>query len=298
MTDLAPLIDLPSLRARYEGFLLDAYGVLVDRERALPGAVALLEDLERAGCPWRVLTNAASRLPEELSETFAALGLSIPAERILTSGSLLAEPAVSGDLSGIRALVLGPAGACRYAERAGIIPVPFDEALEAEALIIADQQDLRWPEHMDLAASLLVRRLDAGLPLRLVLCNPDLIYPVAPGRVGLTAGALAAMLEAIIRERWPDHGLGFIRLGKPAPALFESARRQLGVTRLVMLGDQLATDIAGARAAGIDAVLVGTGLAPTSGRAATAVRPTWVLPSLAVASSRAGEDRASASTGI
>ncbi|MCF8015920.1 MAG: hypothetical protein K9L65_09510, partial [Chromatiaceae bacterium] len=166
MTDLAPLIDLPSLHARYEGFLLDAYGVLVDRERALPGAVALLEDLERAGCPWRVLTNAASRLPEELSETFAALGLSIPAERILTSGALLAKPAVSGDLRGIRALVLGPAGARRYAERAGIIPVPFEEALEAEALIIADQQDLRWPEHMDLAASLLLRRLDAGLPLR------------------------------------------------------------------------------------------------------------------------------------
>ncbi len=298
MTDLAPLIDLHSLRARYEGFLLDAYGVLVDRERALPGAVDLLEELERTGCPWRVLTNAASRLPEELSETFAALGLSIPAERILTSGSLLAEPAVSGDLRGIRALVLGPAGARRYAERAGIIPVPFEEALEAEALIIADQQDLRWPEHMDLAASLLLHRLDAGLPLRLLLCNPDLIYPVAPGRVGLTAGALAAMLEAIIRERWPGQGIGFVRLGKPAPALFEIARRQLGVTRLVMLGDQLATDIAGAKAAGIDAVLVGTGLAPASGKAATAVRPTWVLPSLAVEPRQAAAHRSSTSTSI
>ena len=118
---------------------------------------------------------------------------------------------------------------------------------------------------------------------------------MAPGRVGLTAGALAAMLEAIIRERWPDQGVGFLRLGKPAPALFEIARRQLGVTRLVMLGDQLATDIAGARAAGIDAVLVGTGLAPVSDKAATGVRPTWILPSLAVASSPAGADRSSAS---
>ncbi|WP_201244144.1 HAD-IA family hydrolase [Halochromatium salexigens] len=117
---------------------------------------------------------------------------------------------------------------------------------------------------------------------------PDLVYPVAPGRIGLTAGALAAMLEAIIRERWPDQGIGFVRLGKPAPALFKIARRQLGVTRLVMLGDQLATDIAGARAAGIDAVLVGTGLTPASGRAGTAVRPTWVLPSLEVEYRQAG----------
>jgi len=78
MTPDAPLIDLAALRGRYDGFLLDAYGVLVDGERALPGAAALLDDFERDGCPWLVVTNAASRLPETLSQGFAAVGLAIP----------------------------------------------------------------------------------------------------------------------------------------------------------------------------------------------------------------------------
>ena len=37
MTPDAPLTDLAALRRRYDGFLLDAYGVLLDGERALPG---------------------------------------------------------------------------------------------------------------------------------------------------------------------------------------------------------------------------------------------------------------------
>ncbi|NCC23424.1 MAG: haloacid dehalogenase, partial [Alphaproteobacteria bacterium] len=279
-----PLTDLAALRRRYDGFLLDAYGVLLDGERALPGAAALLADLERDGCPWMVVTNAASRLPETLSRGFASVGLAIPPERILTSGALLADPGVAGDLRGVRALVLGPEGSRRYAERAGAIVVPFEEDVDAEALIVADQQDLCWPDHLDLALSLLVRRLDAGAPLRLLLCNPDLMYPVRPGRVALTAGALAAMLEAVIRERWPERGIGFTRLGKPSRAIFDAACRRLGASRPVMLGDQLATDIAGALGAGLDAVLVGTGLAPGNRSGGHTVRPTWVLPSLAVRS--------------
>ncbi|WP_200389725.1 HAD-IA family hydrolase [Thiocapsa imhoffii] len=70
------------------------------------------------------------------------------------------------------------------------------------------------------------------------------------------------------------------RLGKPSRAIFEVACRQLGASRPVMLGDQLATDIAGALGAGLDAVLVGTGLAPVAGPAGNRVRPTWALPSL------------------
>ena len=63
--------------------------------------------------------------------------------------------------------------------------------------------------------SLMLRRMDAGRPLHLILCNPDLIYPVGPGQFGFTAGGLAAMLEAVLRERYPSEAKGFIRSGKP-----------------------------------------------------------------------------------
>jgi hypothetical protein len=41
--------------------------------------------------------------------------------------------------------------------------VPLTDEVDAEALIIADQKGVRWPEHLDQALSLLLRRLDAPL---------------------------------------------------------------------------------------------------------------------------------------
>ncbi len=275
-----PRPSLQRLIADYDGFLLDAYGVLVDKQRALPGAAAFLAALDAAGRPWRVVTNSASRLPEVLCAEFTALGVAIPASHILTSGGLVRAHFAANGLVGARCAVLGPAASRTYVERAGGRVVALDPDTDADAIIVADQQGVRCLEDLDLTVSLMLRRLDAGLPLHLLLCNPDLIYPLAPGRYGFTAGGLVAMLEAVLRERWPRRELAFVRLGKPNAPLFEEACRQLGGHRPLMIGDQLGTDILGASRVGIDSVLVGSGLAPRDAAGAWPVRPTWYLPSL------------------
>jgi len=68
---------------------------------------------------------------------------------------------------------------------------------------------------------------------------------------------MALLIEAVLARRFPAARLSFDRLGKPEPHLFLEAARRLGVAprRLVMIGDQLETDVAGAAAAGIDAAL-------------------------------------------
>jgi len=272
--------SLDALIADYDAFLIDAYGVLVDKRSALPGAGRLLARLEAARKSWLVATNSASRLPETLSGELRAFGLEIAPERLLTSGGLLADYFAAHGLAGCRCVVLGPEDSRVYAERAGGRVVALDEATDAEALIVADQKDVHWPRDMNLAVSLMLRCMDADRPLHRLLCNPDLIYPVAPGQFGFTAGALAAMLEAVLRERYPSASSGFIRLGKPHRPIFDAARRQLGADRLLMIGDQLGTDILGAASCGIDSLLVGTGLAPRSDPATWPVRPTWYLDSL------------------
>jgi HAD superfamily hydrolase (TIGR01450 family) len=274
---------MDDLLGRYDGFLLDAYGVLVDKRSALPGAERLLQRLDAAGRPWLVVTNAASRLPETLTAVFAELGLTIAPEHILTSGMLLADHFTMAGLAGRRCVVIGPDESRRYAERAGGRVVELGEDTDAEVLILADQRQEQLLEEMDLAASLMLRRLDADppKPLALVLCNPDLLYPVRPGRFGFTAGGLAAMLEAVLAERLAGRNLGFVRLGKPNRPIFDAARARLGARRPLMIGDQLGTDIAGAAGAGLDSLLVGSGLAPRGGPATWRPRPTWYLPSLA-----------------
>lgn len=268
-----------SLISRYDGILIDAYGVLVDKTGALPGARELLATLDRDAKPWLVVTNSASRLPETLSAELDALGVHVPAERLVTSGSLLPAVFSQRGLAGQRCVVMGPEDSRVYVERAGGIPVALHDDTDAEVLVVADQKGVRCPEDLDRAASLMLRRLDAGKPLELLLCNPDLLYPVAPRRFGFTAGGLAAMLEAVLVERYPDGGPRFVRLGKPYRPIFDAARRRLGVERLLMIGDQLGTDILGANRCGIDSALVLTGLGAGSATRQD-IRPTWYLSSL------------------
>jgi HAD superfamily hydrolase (TIGR01459 family) len=280
VTEALSQTSIDALVETYDGFLIDAYGVLVDKNRAMPGAPEFLARLDAAGRPWLVVTNSASRLPETLSAELAAFGLAVAPERFLTSGSLLQEHFQEQGSAGSSCVVLGPEDSRIYVERAGGRVVALDEDTDAEVLIVADQKGVRCLQDMDFAVSLMLRRMDVGRPLRLLLCNPDLIYPVGPGRFGFTSGGLAAMLEAVAHERYPGEANGFIRLGKPYRPIFSAALRRLGATRPLMIGDQLGTDILGALRSGIDSVLVGTGLAPRSDSRTWPVRPTWYLPSL------------------
>lgn len=278
MSDATPASIL-DLVARYDALLLDAYGVLVSLDGALPGAAALIERLNRQGKPYWVVSNTAARLPEHAAARYRDFGLDIPARRILTSGMLLAPHFAAHGLTGRRTLVLGPEDSLRYVERAGGVLVPPGE--DFEVLVLADQAGYPCVETLDEVISGLIGRLDAGGTVALVLPNPDLIYPRGRG-YGLTAGALAVMLEAILARRYPERDdVTFVRLGKPHAALFEAAARAAGGGRLVMIGDQLETDILGANACGIDSALLLGGVSGMQPRVtAHGPRPTYLLASL------------------
>lgn len=272
---------LDALLARYEGFLLDAYGVLVDGSGGLPGAAALLERLEAEKRPWMVVTNDASRLPENCAAHYRALGLPVADDRVMTSGSLLEGWFERRGLTGAETLVLGPPDTHSYVRRAGGEPRGPNEATNPEVIVAGDTAGFPFLEGINRALSLGLARIDGGQRLALVVPNPDLIYPVrAGGEVhsalyGLAAGSMASVLEAAFRLRAPD-APRFEALGKPQPHLFSEARARLGVREAVMIGDQRATDVAGALAAGLDAVLVTSGVSGRDGHP----RPTWTLDGL------------------
>ena len=79
------------LVGRYSVILFDSFGVLADSFGSYPGAVELIEELNRTGKSYYVLTNDASALPDTRSERFRRMGLDIAPEAIITSGSLLVD---------------------------------------------------------------------------------------------------------------------------------------------------------------------------------------------------------------
>ena len=273
------LSNIGVLIEQYSVLLFDAYGVLVDKAGPLAGACELVSHLNTTGKTYFVLTNSASRLPGNMASSLQEVGLEIPVERLITSGMLLEAYFGAQALTGRACIVLGTDQSVEYVKLAGGMPVPAGQ--DAEVVVVADQAGFPFVETIDAALSAILRRLDAGQSLHLVLCNPDLIYPFSPGRYGITAGSLAAILEAVLRERYQDRNMDFVRLGKPYSPIFEEASRRAGTRDMVMIGDQLATDILGAHRFGIDSALVLSGLA----REANAdwpedMKPSYVLESL------------------
>lgn len=282
MGSLPPTITIDAVLEKYDAFLLDAYGVLINKAGALPGAVALIEELNKSARPYFILTNSASRLAPTMAEELQQWRLAIPAERIISSGTLLKGYFREHGMAGCPCVVLGPEDSKQYVREAQGTVVELDDvdADNTEAVIIADQKGFDCVEGMNRVLTLILRRLDSGRPVHLLLCNPDLIYPLAVRRYGITAGALAAMIEAVLADRFPGEDYRFTRLGKPHAPLFEEGIQRAGTRNVVMLGDQLATDILGADRAGIDSVLVETGISRQIDIMRYAIAPTYLMAGL------------------
>jgi HAD superfamily hydrolase (TIGR01450 family) len=274
-----PTITIDLLLDRYEALLFDAYGVLVHGSGPLPGAGELVTRLNREGRRYFVVTNDASKQPSTAAHRFQRFGLPIDASRILTSGMLLVGHFATHGLIGRRCAVLGPRDSAHYVEEAGGLVVSPDEPFEV--LVIGDESGFPFLDWADAALSSLFASIDAGRDVHLVVPNPDLIYPGGNG-FGFAAGTIANMFEGALALRYPARAdLRFVRLGKPNAPIFEDALRRAGTARVVMIGDQLETDIKGARAAGLDAVWIETGVTSAIPEDTPAhLRPTWRMADL------------------
>jgi len=271
---IAELID------RYDAILLDAYGVLVHADGALPGAAELIDHLRAIGKPFFVVTNDASKLPETGAARYQSFGLAIDADHMITSGQLLANTGIDG----ARCMVLGTADSAAYVRAAGGTVVAPDEDARYDVIVVGDDAGYPFLDTMDVALTVLFRHFDRGDRVRLILPNPDLLYPRSETSYGFTAGGVAMLLEAALARRYPTRGIAFERLGKPFPPLFAEARRRAATDNLVMIGDQLETDIAGANAAGIAAALLTTGVSRWDERSGQGgPQPTYLLATIASA---------------
>lgn len=273
-------ITIEKLIDRYRVLLLDAYGVLVHSSGMIAGADELITRLNRVAKPYYILTNDASRLPTSIAARFKSMGLAIEADRIITSGALLKGHFAQNRLAGLRCVVLGPEGSLRYVELAGGVAVSAEESFDV--LVIADESGFPFLETVDTVLTGLIRKLDQGEKVHLLLPNPDLIYPKCDRGFGITSGGIALLIEAALHQRYPGRGdLLFERLGKPHTAIFREALQRSGTRDMVMIGDQLATDIHGAHAFGLDSVLVGSGITNMETiNGDNLALPTYVMPSV------------------
>lgn len=273
-----PEVTIDELIDRYSTLLFDAYGVLSYSVGALPGAVDLIDRLNRIGKPYYVLTNDASALPQSRAARYRRAGLDVEAARIITSGGLLKGYFAERQLGGAHCVVLGTEDSAEYVRQAGGVVVA--PSLPFDVLVVGDQSGFPFVETINAVLSALFSKIDAGAAPHLTLPNPDLVYPNDVG-FGLASGSVALIIEAALRQRYPNRrDLTFEQLGKPHPAIFAEALRRSGTRDMVMLGDTLETDIRGANTFGIDSALVAGGVTPSESLACAKDSPTYRLRTL------------------
>ncbi len=273
------ILNLDALIDRYDGFLFDAYGVLYDGKGLVEPCVAAWRKIKSKGKKAFILTNGSSRTLEESATMYRRLGLEMETSDIINSASLLASYYIEKNLIGQKTAVLGTKSSAKYVEEAGGIVVDPLLSDDYSVVVVANQTDYPLLESLESVLSQVLTRYDEGRPTRLVLTNPDLIYPHATRAFGITAGSLALLLEGALAARLGSEAPKFDRLGKPFPRIFEEGIRRAESRNLLMIGDQLETDIRGANTVGIDSVLVGTGMIPLSSwkPQASDPKPTYVL---------------------
>jgi ribonucleotide monophosphatase NagD (HAD superfamily) len=306
MNELKRLVESSAI------LLIDAYGVLMTHSGVIEHArefieyLGELESVERlkrsagaeqaAGAArsnefrkYYVLTNDASRSPEKSSERFIQRGIPIDSEHIITSGMTLRSFFEERKLAGARAIVLGTEDSGNYLKEAGgVLVEPADDA-EFDMLVVCDEMGFPFLETADRVLTSLFRNIDRRGPksVLLVLANPDLIYPGNDDRYGFTAGSVALLFENALKLHYPgEHALEFVTLGKPSRPIYEEAFRRTGTMNMLMLGDQILTDIKGARDFGIRSALMTTGLTRKADipkyESLYGLKPDYVLDSLSL----------------
>lgn len=252
--DAAFLPGLAPLVARYDGFLLDLWGVIHDGHSPYPGAIDCLTRLAAAGRPAVLLSNAP-RPGASVARTMAGMGIAADLYAgIVTSGDatradLIARSDPAFRALGSSCLFIGPDRDHGLLEGTGIERV----ADPAQATFVLCSGPVALDETEDQYRPVLAACALLGLPM--VCPNPD-IAVIREGRRVVCAGALARIYA-------DELGGTVLYRGKPDAAVFHRARAALGLAptaRVAMVGDGLETDLPGALAAGLDAVFVAGGL--------------------------------------
>ncbi len=225
--------------AHADAVLLDWDGCVAIGDKPDPFALQFIQ--LRADCV-AVVSNNSTHLPEDFSKILAHAGVALPPERIILAGVEALKRAQ--EFGARRVMIIGNGRMKAFGRNTGL------NIVQDHADLVVLLRDPRFSySRLERAANC----LKAGA--RLIVANPDVSHPGHNGRLVPETGALLAALSSCV-------GAGSFELevvGKPGPRLFDRACRALLVKpeSAVMIGDNPATDIAGAEAFGLGSILIG-----------------------------------------
>src|SRR6185312_9884175 len=229
-------------RREIRSWLMDMDGVLVSEEHAVPGAADFLNRLRETGTPFLVLTNNSIYTRRDLAARLRASGLEVPEGSIWTSAL-----ATAGFLQDQRpdgtAFVIGETGLTTAMHQAGYTLTERNP----DYVVLGETRTYSF-ERITQA----IRLIDNGA--RFIATNPDPTGPSNEGSLPATGSVAALITHAT--------GVAPYFVGKPNPLMMRSALNAIDAhsESTAMVGDRMDTDMVAGLEAGLETVLVLTGV--------------------------------------
>ncbi|MDX3077248.1 HAD-IIA family hydrolase [Streptomyces sp. NPDC088354] len=250
-------------RKPIESWLTDMDGVLIHEGIPIPGADAFLKRLGESGKPFLVLTNNSIYTPRDLHARLTRMGLHVPVENIWTS-ALATARFLDDQRPGGTAYVIGEAGLTTALHDIGYVLTD----VEPDYVVLGETRTYSFE-----ALTKAIRLINGGA--RFIATNPDETGPSAEGALPATGSVAALITKATGKEPY------FV--GKPNPLMMRAGLNaiQAHSETSAMIGDRMDTDVLAGLEAGMETVLVLTGLTQPADIDRFPYRPSRVVDSIA-----------------
>lgn len=262
------------LWGKYDSLILDLDGVVYIGNDPVSYAIDSLNAVSGLA-KITALTNNASRHRSEVARHLQELGLAIGESEVVTSSDAASEY-LTRHLSNVqRVLVIGGDGLARTLKEHGLEVLrasrSHDEnalvAQTCDAVVEGHGTDTSW---WDITTA--IWALNLGKPW--IATNRDMTVPL-PFGTSIGNGGFVSLIESFT-EITP------IVTGKPEKSIFDTLIARLSLKNPLVIGDSFHTDIRGARNAGLDSLLVLTGVTDRTMLQHSEIRPTYVADDLRV----------------
>jgi len=279
-------IDLHNATSKFTVFCFDLDGVLWEGDSIISGSPEAISWLISEGKEVFFVTNNSTVNTNQILERFQKHGFpKIDPTRIYCTAEATANYLASIQFKGkiymigndaMREAVSKLPGVNIFEpqQTEGATPTPNELSVvpleKIDAVVIGFDKGVNYAK---MAYASMILRQYPDIPF--ISTNKDTVYP-ANGRILPGAGTIVNTVEGASGRR------SFI-VGKPGSFIIDDIKKKVNKSQeeICMVGDNLLTDIAFARANGIGSILVESGVHNRHSAAASAVKPDMIISSLA-----------------
>ncbi|WP_064092867.1 TIGR01457 family HAD-type hydrolase [Rossellomorea aquimaris] len=247
---------------QYKGYLIDLDGTMYKGKEKIEEAGDFVHRLQEKGLPYLFVTNNSSRTPKQVAEKLQSFDIPASKEQVFTTSMATAQ-FISQQKSNGTAYVIGEEGIRSALQEKGITL----KEENPDFVVVGIDRDINYEK---LALACLGVRNGATF----ISTNGDIAIPtergLLPGNGSLTS------VVTVSTQTEP------IFIGKPESIIMEQALSVLGVAKedTLMVGDNYDTDILAGIHAGLDTLLVHTGVTTKEGLRQKGIQPTYTIDSL------------------